>query len=481
MDSGEDPGNSRVPWPATLAVAVGLAARLVLCFRKPLWADEIFTLTLAREPFSRIVEALRLDSGPPLHYVLAKLALLPFAGPGSADVAVRLLSFVAALLHVPLILAVGKRGGRTSAAWGAAALFALSPVAVAYGAEGRGYAVASLLVLAAFERSLALEDRPARATAVVAGICGALAVLTHYLALFPLAGMALAFCRRGQWRLHLLSGGVAALGVVPWLPVAFAQPRASMAWASGFPPAGDVPRMAATVLLGIDDGGGAAPFLSAAALVLLILFFVEARRGNRSAGTVLAGGSLFLLAGLAFPEILLPERGAVAFLPLSALALGRRGGAVLVAACFAAGGFLLAQAPEWVRTSPGEDLAAHLAAPVRRGARVAATGLWGPELSYRMAAIGRPGAVVLFPSDVVRHPGWYAEQDVPRERMAVEARDLLSSARPPDFYVLPLGSAAAEVLRAEVVGSGGEPVGQTPLLEVFRRGRRGEGPPRKGR
>lgn len=480
MDAGEGPWRSRVPWLPALCILAGLAVRFALCFEKPLWADEIFTLSLAREPLSRIVEALRLDSGPPLHYFLAKLALLPFGAPGPGDVSVRLVSFVAALLHVPLILVAARRTGAAQSGWCAAALYALFPIAVSYGAEGRGYAVASLLVLAAFERSLAVRDTPSPATAVVAGLCAAGAVLTHYLAIFPLAGLALVLCRRRPWRLHVLSGGVAALVAAPWLLVGLAQPRASMAWVAGLPPAGKVPRLVADLLLGIDDGGGASPFLFSGAVVVLVLFVLAARRGNRAAGTVLAGGALFFLAGLAFPEILLPERGAVAFLPLTALVLAGCGSVPARTAACAAGAFLLLQAPSWVRTSQGEDLAAHVAASVGHGARVVTVGLWGPELAYRMAAIGRPGSVAFFPSDVSRHPGWYAEAEVPAERMAAEARALVARCRPVDLFVLPRGSRASEVLRAEIVSTGAERVGATTFLEIYRAGRSGpDGRPAK--
>ncbi len=473
MEAGEGPGSSRVPWLPLLCVLAGLGVRLALCFEKPLWADEIFTLSLAREPLSRIVEALRLDSGPPLHYLLAKLALLPAGAPGAGDVSVRLVSFLAALLHVPLLLLAARRAGAARSGWGAAALYSLFPIAVAYGAEGRGYAVASLLVLAAFERSLAVRERPSPGTAVAAGLCAGAALLTHYLALFPLAGAALALRRGGPRRLHLLSGAVAALVAAAWLPVALVQPRASMAWVAGLPASGQASRLVVGVLLGIDDGGRALPFLFCGSLAVLVLFALAARRGDPAAAAVLAGGALFFLAGLAYPEILLPERGAVAFLPLTALVLGGRDGIPAGTASAAAGAFLLLQASSWVRTSPGEDLAAHLAGPVGQGARVVAVGLWGPELGYRMAAIGRPGCVSLFPSDVARHPGWYAEAEVPPERLVAEARAVAAAGRPSDLFVLPRGSRASEALRGEIAGAGARPVGATPLLELYRLGRPG--------
>ncbi|HQR46380.1 MAG TPA: hypothetical protein PK598_10250, partial [Thermoanaerobaculia bacterium] len=71
------------------AIALGVAARCYLLLERPLWADEIFTLGLARRRVAGIVEALRVDSGPPLHYLLARLVLLPFGRPGPLEVLLR--------------------------------------------------------------------------------------------------------------------------------------------------------------------------------------------------------------------------------------------------------------------------------------------------------------------------------------------------------------------------------------------------------
>jgi hypothetical protein len=448
-----------------------MGARLALCFEKPLWADEIFTLALARQTFPAILDALKGDSGPPLHYLLAKLALLPFPVPGPGDVSVRLLSFVAALAHVPLFLAIGRRMGSPRGAWTAAALYSLFPVAVAYGSEGRGYALASLLVLAAFERSLAARDGPvpgAAMAAAAAGLCAGGALLTHYLALFPLVGIVIALWRGGPAIRHAVSAGLAILAFAPWVPIAFGQPAASMGWVRNSSPAEAAGRFVTDLALGIDWSGAASPLLLGAAAVLLVAWLVPGGSGGRAAATVASGGACLAIAGLAFPVVLLPERSAVLFLPFTALALASAPRAVAAAAGALGAVFLSLQAPGWTRTSPSEDLAARLAGPVRGGSQVAAVGLWGPELRYRMARAGRPEAVVLFPSDVGRHPGWFSEDEVPDERLRNEARNLVTGTRRPEFLVLPRGSRAARSLQEEIAPGDATRVGATPLLEVYR-------------
>src|SRR5664280_1193390 len=152
---------------AWAAVAIGVVARVFSLVIRPLWADEIFTLTLARKSASEILAALRVDSGPPLHYLFAHVLLVPFGpAPGLPDVLVRLLSLVASLLHLPLLFAVARRLGRPEMGLPAAALYSVFPLAVAYAAEGRAYALASLLALLAFERALALRERPRLSTAL---------------------------------------------------------------------------------------------------------------------------------------------------------------------------------------------------------------------------------------------------------------------------------------------------------------------------
>jgi hypothetical protein len=85
-----------------------------------------------------------------------------------------------------------------------------------------------------------------------------------------------------------------------------------------------------------------------------------------------------------------------------------------------------------------------------------------------MARAGRPEAVVLFPSDVGRHPGWFSEDEIPDERLRNEARSLVTGARRPELLVLPRGSRAAQFLQAEIAPGDATRVGATPFLEVYR-------------
>lgn len=458
------------------ALAAGAAARLVLAFLRPVWADEVFTLALARRPLADLLPALRLDSGPPLHYLAARLVLLPFPSPGPADVAVRLLSVVASLLHVPLLLAIGRRCRAPRAGTIAAALFLVFPLAVSSGAEGRGYALASILALAAFERLLALEESPRVGPALLAGLLGGAAFLTHYLALLPVAGMLLARLATGRARrLVLVAGAVAAGVAAPWLPVALAQPRASMAWARVQPLGERALQFGANLALGLSVPPGPALLLGPLSLALLAAA-VSTRRGARVPAALPLLAALALLAPLLLysSSALLPDRTALLLLPLVALVLAEARAVVPAAAGPAAVAVLAATLPAALRPTPGSELAATLAPEVRSGARVVAAGLWGPELDYRLEREGLAGRVALYPSDVARHPGWYEESGIDAARLDAEARATLSSSPARTFFVLSGATRAGQALARELAAGGGARVADGGVFEVwFRAG----GPP----
>ena len=452
------------------AIAAGAAARLLLAALRPLWADEVFTLSVARLPLPDLLAALRLDSGPPLHYLAAKVLLLPFAAPGPADVLVRLLSVAASLLHAPLLVRIGRRCDAPRAGAVAAALFLLFPLAAASGAEGRGYALASLLALAAFERLLALRDSPRARTAVAAGLLGGAAVLTHYLALLPVGGALVASLARGpRRRFPLLAGAVAAALAGAWLPVALGQPRASMAWTEAQPLGERALQAAANLGLGLPVDAGTARFAGPLALALLAVALLSRRAVARVPAAVPLGAALALLGPLALfsTAALLPDRTAVLLLPLVALVLAEAHGVLAAVAGLAVALVLAGSLPGWLRTTPAAQLAGTLERPVREGGRVVAAGLWGPELDYRLARAGLPGRVSLFPSEVARHPGWYDDSAAPRARLASEAASAVRGAAGRTFFVVPPGTGAGRALASALEGAGATRVAAAGVFDVW--------------
>ena len=439
------------------AIALGAAARCTLLLERPLWADEIFTLNLARRSVAGIVEALRVDSGPPLHYVLARLALLPLGPPGPLDVLVRLPSTIASLLHLPLLVLVARRLKKPEAGLPAAALYALFPLAVTFAAEGRAYAVASLLVLAAFERALALRETPTAGRAAGLALAAGAALLCHYLTVFPLLGLlALLPTSDSPVRARILVGlAGGAILFLPWLPIALGQPHASMAWARE-PNVAQVPFFfPVNLAFGIVPGRNLGVLFVLAILILGVALFFARRGPLNPLAAVLVTGVLLLAAAhfLAGP-FLLPERSAVLFLPFVALLLA--GGPVplpvLSAGVSLAGLVLLVRQAAAPLVS--DQVAALLEKEMKPGRKVCVAALWGPDLDYRLTRAGYPGCVVFFPSDVARHPGWFEEGEIDAGRLAAEAHELVASPSRPTLFLLPNGSRTAAALRAELAPLG---------------------------
>ena len=431
-----------------------MVARVYSLVVRPLWADEIFTLTVARKSASGILAALRVDSGPPLHYCLAHVLLAPFQAPGFPDALVRVLSLAASLLHLPLLFAVARRLGRPDMGLPAAALYAVFPLAVAYAAEGRAYALASLLALLAFERALALRERPRLGIALGLTLAAAGAFLTHYLAVFPVAALAILAldARPAARRALVLSGLAAAALAAAWVPIALEQPRASMVWSmeAGF--SGALRDFPANLAFGAPAGGPAMAVLGVTGAVLLAALVAREWRGVLAPVTRVFGLSLALLALAEFGAgtLVLPERTALVFLPFAALPLAAAPPFVPAAAGTLATALLALWLPRAAEPSPGALLARLLETPARAGRRVLAAGYWGPELDYRLARAGAPGRVVLFPAAVAVHPGWYREEEFPDATLAAEADAILSAPRAPTLFVLPRGSRASAAITSRL-------------------------------
>lgn len=268
-----DPRRTRV----LLAGLVVLAAvlRVWVAVQPGLWADELFSLSMATghsvehaaaaadpargdfvephgaEPasafrrylafetpgpdFAGVLRAVAIsDTSPPLYYLLLDLWM---RAAGTSDPALRLFSALAALLAMPLLWSVGRTIGGIRIAAVACLLFALAPPALYYSGEGRMYALTWLLGLALARLALALARSGPRA-ALVAGfvLVAAAGLLTHYFFAFVwlaiLAWLVL-FGARVRWP-ALLAMTIAVVALIaPWyagVPARLAAWRVTGDW-----------------------------------------------------------------------------------------------------------------------------------------------------------------------------------------------------------------------------------------------------------
>jgi mannosyltransferase len=175
-------------WPLAAIVLLAAALRLPTLGSQSLWYDEAFTPVhvLHASLGATLRSVSHTENSPPVWYVL-EWGFTRVLGTGA--VALRLLSALAGLATVPLAWGVGRElAGRRAAA--ATALFvAVNPLFVWYSQEARVYGLfvfTATLALWCFLRALRVST-PRRLAAFAAS--GALALLTHYFAVFLLAPM----------------------------------------------------------------------------------------------------------------------------------------------------------------------------------------------------------------------------------------------------------------------------------------------------
>lgn len=175
--------------PATLTL-LAAALRLPTLGSQSLWYDEAFTPVhvLHASLGATLHSVAHTENSPPVWYVL-EWAFTQVLGTG--EVALRLLSALAGIATVPIAWAVGRELAGRRAAVATALFVAVNPLLVWYSQEARVYALfvfTAALALWCFLRALR-DPTPRRLGAFAAA--GALALATHYFAVFLLAPMCL--------------------------------------------------------------------------------------------------------------------------------------------------------------------------------------------------------------------------------------------------------------------------------------------------
>jgi len=178
---------------------------------KSFWGDEILSVLFARESWSSMCRTLSLrEANMSLYYVLLKLWLRL----GDSEFTVRTLSVLFALLSLPTYFFIAFRLFGRVAGQISCFLLAVNAFFVQYAQEARSY---SLLLLLTGISSLCLLralERPDRCRIAGYAISSALAVYSHFFALFVLAAHAVS--------LLLLKGEDIARRRILWcvLPIA---------------------------------------------------------------------------------------------------------------------------------------------------------------------------------------------------------------------------------------------------------------------
>lgn len=424
---------------ATLLLALAALARGWQLGRAPLWLDEAMSWRFARLPLAELADALRLDSGPPLYYLLLR-GWTALAGDGT--LALRVPSALAGVALVGAIWRIGRHHFGPGIGLTAAAVAALSPVAVAFSREARVYPMLSLASLLAVH--LAVRWIGSRQTSDLLGASLATVAALYFhnyavllllvLATLPWLSSSVPHRRRIQDGAILAAPAIALL---PWLPIFAEQTRAGAptAWmAAAWEAHGGVPGVLAASLASLSPGGAQPPYVgirglstagwlpSALALVALAIGTVALARSRIPAGRPVHGR--WLLAYLALPPAL---AAAISLLRSPIYLPGRLDQLVLPAFCCTAAvgwarlrprGLALLVGAGWLSLSAATLFAALRVGPlpeesglpiavrqrVRPGDTVVCTSLTRAPLEHALRRVNGL-AWRSYPDSIARHPG----------------------------------------------------------------------------
>jgi mannosyltransferase len=203
-------------WAIVAVVVAGAAVRFATLDVQSMWLDEAVTHSLVTRSFGGMLSAIpHSESTPPLFYVLEWVWSRVF---GSGAVGLRSLSALFGSATIIVLAAIAGRLGGRRAALAAAALAAANPLLIWYSQEARAYA---LLVLLCAVTVLCLVRGERRGWAFAA----ALALATHYFAVFIVIPQALWLLWRHGRRSRRAALSVAAVAIVgaALLPLAIVQ------------------------------------------------------------------------------------------------------------------------------------------------------------------------------------------------------------------------------------------------------------------
>ena len=222
------PTRNASPLAERLALAavflVALLLRVREALRAPLWYDELYSHSAAGRPWPQVMEIMRQDVHPPLHYMLAHL----WRFVGDSDLAVRSLSILFGMATLAATYALVRELFGRGPAFVATALLALHPWHIYISQEARSYPMLWFFLTTSAFAAWRWCNRGSRTDAALFVIASTLALWTHYLAgvvLFVQWAWGIAYLRRDAKKLGawvLLHAGVGLL-FAPILPMLWQQ------------------------------------------------------------------------------------------------------------------------------------------------------------------------------------------------------------------------------------------------------------------
>ncbi len=224
---------SRAFWILAGLTVLAAALRFATLGVQSYHHDEIVTASrVLRDGFGHAMDAVGFsESAPPLYYALAWVWTQV---TGTGEFGLRSLSALAGVATVPVAYLIGlELRGRRAGLW-AAALVAVNPMLLWYSQEARAYALLALLCAISLLYCVRALRRGARRDLTLWGVASALALATHYFAVFPIAAEAVWLLRR-RGRASLAGLWIVALAALALAPLASHQMSSGHAeWIGNF-------------------------------------------------------------------------------------------------------------------------------------------------------------------------------------------------------------------------------------------------------
>jgi uncharacterized membrane protein len=184
--------------------------------------DEVVTASrILRGSFGHAMDAVGFsESAPPLYYALAWVWTQL---TGTGEFGLRSISALAGVATVPVAYLIGIELRGRRAGLMAAALVAVNPMLLWYSQEARAYSLLALLCAVSLLYCLRALRNGRRRDFTFWGVASALALATHYFAIFPILAEAVLLLRRRGLRASLAGLWVAGLACLLLAPLAIHQ------------------------------------------------------------------------------------------------------------------------------------------------------------------------------------------------------------------------------------------------------------------
>ncbi len=287
-------------------VALGAALRFATLGGQSFDLDESVTVALLHHGLSGMLNAIpHTESTPPLYYLLAWAWTQLF---GLNEVALRSLSALAGTAMIPLAYLAARSLASRRAGLFAAALTSVSPWLVWYSQEARAYSLFALLSLASFAAFVSAMVTPGRGRLARWAAIAALALASHYFAIFLVVPEAvwLLARREGRGRAGVAVGFVGAVGLA-LMPLALEQAH-DIGSKAGFlrtPLASRIASIPSRLLLGEAPPSAAKVGLLSAGLVLAVAgVALLVRAANAAGGRLLWIGLSVGICAMVAPVVL---------------------------------------------------------------------------------------------------------------------------------------------------------------------------------